>query len=165
MRPNSIAARLRELLHYDPQTGVFTWRVSKGRARQGSAAGSPDKNLHVLITIDGVRYAAHRLAWLYVHGVWPVSEIDHRIGRSNAIANLREASHSLNMQNLRAPMRRKNRSAPYLGVRRADTKSDRWQATISVGGKFRHLGTFDTPTAAHAAYLAAKRQLHEGNTL
>lgn len=157
--------QLKTLLRYDLETGFFTWRASKGRAAAGSIAGSPDKNQHILITIDGKRYAAHRLAWLYVTGKWPAGEIDHREGRSNRWGNLRDVDHNINMQNLRAPMRRKNRSTPHLGVRRADNARNPWQATIRVDGKFRSLGSYATPEQAHAAYIDAKRQLHPGNTL
>src|SRR5690606_5927947 len=84
------AARLRELLHYDPETGIFIWlpkpqsAFSKSRHHKaaytryaGKVAGSLKKRGYCYIKIDGVMYGAHRLAWLYVHGCWPLNQIDH----------------------------------------------------------------------------------------
>jgi hypothetical protein len=69
--------RLREVLHYDPITGIFTWLVSLSN-HVGKVAGSLDGTGRVRIRVDGREYGAHRLAWLYMTGNWPVNEIDHR---------------------------------------------------------------------------------------
>ena len=89
------AERLRERLHYDAGTGVFTRRVGSGHARTGEMAGSVHSTGYVRISIDGGKYTAHCLAWLYVHGVWPPDQIDHINGNrsDNRIANLRERRH------------------------------------------------------------------------
>lgn len=96
-------ARLLELLHYDPETGIFTWRVQRkhSKMRAGDVAGSNLGDLYRQITIDMEQYSVHRLAWFYVHGVWPTEDIDHRTDRANSIDNLREASSQQNRWNTR----------------------------------------------------------------
>ena len=91
------AERLRERLHYDAETGVFTRRVGSSNARSGDVAGSVHSTGYVRIGIDGWKYTAHHLAWLYVHGVWPSDQIEHisRKRSDNRIANLRERRAAL----------------------------------------------------------------------
>lgn len=158
------APRLRELLNYDAVTGVFTRRVGAGNAKAGDIAGSVNDDGYRLISVDRRRYAAHRLAWLFVHGEWPATLVDHQDGKrdANAIRNLRDATRRFNAENQREPHR--NSTSGFLGVTR-HKQCDRWQATIRVAGKAKHLGLFTTPEAAHEAYLKAKRELHEGCTL
>lgn len=163
-KTNLTPERLRELLHYNSDTGVFTWRhqANNNGVPQGAVAGTRHIQGYVHIGIDGTQYLAHRLAWLYVHGVWPANHIDHLDGRrtNNAIANLRDAPQTINMQNLKRA--RADNTSGYLGVSR---NKKRWKAEIFTQGKRKHIGTYDTPELAHQAYLQAKRQLHEGNTL
>lgn len=106
---------------------------------------------------------AHRLAWLYVYGEWPNGDIDHIDGDrlNNRIANLRDVSRRVNLENQRRP-KACNKSG-FLGVK--TFRDQRFQARIQVRGVQLHLGTFDTPHEAHAAYVAAKRNLHQGCTL
>jgi hypothetical protein len=101
-KKNLTADRLRELVHYDPTTGLFTWTKNRAyKALGGTPAGYLNTNGYARITIDGISHAAHRLAWLYVHGRWPEATIDHinRIPHDNRLANLREASQSENNAN------------------------------------------------------------------
>lgn len=157
------ADRLREILAYDPETGVFTWKVRTANCvRVGDVAGSFDDKGYIKIKIDGRMHKAHRLAWLYVHGVWPKSGIDHvnSVRDDNRSANLREATQAENMQNERVS--RSNNKTGFLGVAPSYGK---FQAQIWVGGKKMHIGTFDTPEEAHAAYLAAKREFHPFGTI
>ena len=153
------AERLREVVSYDRATGEF---VRRGTGRR---AGTLKDNGYLHFTVDGVKWGAHRLAWLYVHGQWPDGDIDHIDGnrRNNALANLRDVSRSTNLQNLRCA-KSHNKSTGLLGAH-FHRQSGRYTSRIQTNGRDKHLGTFDTPEAAHAAYIAAKRELHEGNTL
>lgn len=155
-----------KLLSYNPETGALTWIVNRGGgARAGDPAGHRrGDDGYVTVHLWHRQVAVHRLAWLYVHGEWPDGMIDHINGirHDNRIANLRIGDASGNAQNQRKA-RADNRSG-FLGVH---YKSDRrqWAAQITLGGRRRHLGYFTCPDEAHAAYLDAKRRLHEFCTI
>lgn len=159
---------LRSLLHYDPVTGNFTRLVAYGRWKLGEIAGTvkPNKDkFYVHIKIGRFIYGAHRLAWFYVYGVWPTSEIDHRDGDGthNNWLNLRDVTSRVNKENLqRAPKNKKY--SPLLGAHWCK-KRKRWKSSIGVNGKAVYIGWFDTDVKASAAYLAKKRELHEGCTI
>jgi hypothetical protein len=156
--------RLKELLHYDPDTGVFTWRVWRGfNAKPGAVAGSKHGK-YLGISIDKTKYYAQRLAWVYMTGAWPINEIDHRDTDkfNNRFANLREATHSDNQQNLRKA--RSHNHAGFLGVH-LDHRVGRYMSRITVAGKEHYLGCYATAEEAHEVYIAAKRRLHEFGTL
>lgn len=165
MNDTAVLGRVRELLDYNVDTGVFTRRVNCSNTKAGAIAGSVHKDGYLQIAIDGRRYLSHRLAWLYVHGRWPCFEIDHINGirTDNRIVNLRDVPKAVNQQNLKAAPRGKASGAP-LGVTWY-RKSRKWRAQIAVDGKQMHIGYFDTVSDAHEAYLQRKRQVHEGNTL
>lgn len=156
------AQRLRELVSYDAATGEFAWLVKRGNAELGSSAGYINSNGYRVIRLDGVRYRAHRLAWFFVHGVWPSENVDHINGdrADNRIANLRDITQAENLQNQK---RAHNRSKT--GLLGAWPSGDRFQSCIRVNGKYHELGRFDTAEEAHAAYLAAKSKLHKFQTL
>ncbi len=152
--------RLREVLNYDADTGVFTWRLALSPVVNfGTVAGSVMAAGQVHIGIDGVYYMAHRLAWFYVHGVWPTKEIDHAnmVKSDNRMANLRPANDQQNSANRRAS--RNNR----LGVKGVGIstlrkrKPQRYRARIRVNNVLIHLGYFSTPELANAAYAEAAR--------
>ena len=154
------ADRLRDVLHYDPPSGVFTWLVAtSSRAKVGDAAGSLNiSNGYVYIQIDGHRYLAHRLAWFYMTGSWPTAEIDHVNGFpiDNRWTNLREATSAQNQANRRT---NKYNTSGFKGVI-WDKHRQRWCARIGKDGRLIFLGYFDTPAAAHAAYVAAAPEHH-----
>lgn len=155
--------RLREVLHYEPTTGVFRWIKKpslKGKVKIGSVAGTVGERGRVIITIDYGKYRAHRLAVLYMTGAWPQGDVDHKKTRSNAWHNLRDVTRSVNMQNRCSPQ--SNNTTGFLGVSRAGTK---FRARIKYEGRQHHLGRFDTPELAYAAYVAVKRKKHDGNTI
>lgn len=159
------AARLRELLHYEPESGIFLWlnpTPKNHKAIRGEPAGVVSKG-YLVIRVDGVLYRSHRLAWLYMTGEWPSKFIDHRdtVRTNNAWRNLREADSFLNAQNVRAPS--KNNATGLLGVFPA--RGGKFSSQIMAQRKKHCLGTFDTPEEAHAAYVAAKRRLHAGCTI
>jgi len=156
---NITAARLRELLAYNPETGLFVCVQPFGRNIPGQVVGRRLPIGYVQIGIDGRHQHAHRLAMLYVNGVWPNNVVDHKNGdrSDNRWCNLRDCTQSVNIQNLKGP-RRDNRSG-YLGV---SPNGKRWNAMIRVNKKRHYLGTFDTPSEAYEAYITAKRRMHEG---
>lgn len=157
-------AWLQQVLDYDPADGCFRWKVSRKNqyARAGSVAGYIDSGGYRIIEIKGKAYKAHRLVWFYMTGQWPKYNIDHINGEKhdNRFCNLRDATHSINMQNRRKPL--PFNSTGFLGVRK---NCRGFLASITVYGKRRNLGTYKTPEEAHAVYLKAKRKLHPGNTL
>lgn len=143
-----------EFLAYSPDTGHFTWVKASGRrVKGGDRAGKKTPHGYISIKFCGRSYFAHRLAWLFVHGDWPSTSIDHinRVKDDNRIENLRVATHQQNCANRLMP-------GPKLtGVSR---KNSRYRAEIKVNDKHYHLGMFDTPEAAHSAYLSAARSIH-----
>lgn len=151
-------ARLIEALAYDPESGVFTWRVrNSSRALPGAIAGYLDNKKYVTIRLDGKLYLAHRLAWMYVHGVMPTIAIDHkdRAPGNNRISNLRLATNGENQQNIG---RAKSHSTTQLLG--AFIKENKFYSAIRVNGVVHRLGSFDTAMAAHEAYMSAKKLLH-----
>lgn len=163
------AARAREVLDYDPLTGVFTRKVRLAQRHQvGDRAdfivSSGQLKGYRRVSVDGKRYLAHRVAWLFVHGDWPAKLIDHINGQKsdNRIDNLRQADHKLNNENQRGP--RADGSSGYLGVHWS-TQASKWRARLVTNGRSIHVGLFDSAEDAHAAYLAEKRKIHEGCTL
>ena len=164
-RNSLTAARLRELLHYDPELGWFMWRVTRTfTAVAGAVAGRINPKGYVSIKINGYTYLAHRLAWLYVHGIWPDKDIDHwdTSESNNCFSNLREATPRLNNENRRVANR--DNATGFLGVC-FHKKAGKFQASIKVAGKHLHLGLYQTAELAHAAYITAKRREHAGCTL
>lgn len=145
------AERVREVLEYDPETGLFTYLVRVSKCiHVGDVAGSMNKSCgYRMIQIDGVRRTAHRLVWLWMTGEWPADEVDHinHDRTDNRWSNLRAASRVQNRVN--TPRSRSNKSG-LKGVSR-HRRSGKWRS--QVGG--RHLGLFDCPIEAHAAYVAA----------
>jgi hypothetical protein len=144
--------RLTELLHYDQETGIFRWaKRTSNRVKVGDRAGEIDRHGHRMISIDGWRYMAHRLAWFYVYGRWPFPEIDHKnlSKDDNRIDNLRESTRAQNGMNRRAYGKRTG----LKGVQ--PNGKNGYMAVISVNRKTVYLGTFRTPEQANAAYLQA----------
>lgn len=167
------ADRVRALLNYDPDSGVFTWKDDRsswrgGRflARAGDVAGGPTVRNGWVIHVDGKQYKAHRMAWLVVYGAWPEKMIDHRDGNNlnNAISNLRDVSGQINVQNMRRAACT-NKSSGLLGVSATRSKTNPWKAQIRVDGRIQHLGSFSRKEDAHEVYVEAKRTYHPGCTI
>ncbi len=158
------AERLREVVTYDPETGIFRWTsaASSTKVRAGDVAGYVCSTLgYVMMGVDGASYRAHRLAWLSFYGAWPVGQIDHINGNKidNRMANLRDVPASINRQNQHNPMR--GNSIGILGVRRSGMK---FETSICVEGKGVWLGTFESAEEAQSEYFKAKRIYHPGFT-
>lgn len=142
---------MRDLLNYDPESGVFTWRVARTTwINPGRVAGSLNAEGYRYIKVDGKNYKANRLAWFFVHGVWPDGQVDHINGdkADDRIANLRVCTNAENSQNRRRP------AGAY---RRPDGV---FTSFVTVAGKRHYLGRFKTEELARAAYVEAKRRLH-----
>lgn len=152
--------RLRELLHYDPDSGSFRWikKPFKGPVSAGDVAGSIHPHGYRTIKIDQVYYREHRLAWFYVYGDWPLSLLDHINGckSDNRICNLREANLSENAANSKI---KSNNTSGYRGVHWSKTKN-KWHAKIRVNGKRLFLGQFDSPEDASAVYETFAKTAH-----
>lgn len=157
-RTDLTADRLKELLHYDPVTGVFIRKMTTNNngAMIGDLAGSVDKDGYLRIGIDGFGYPAHRLAWLYMTGSFPEGDVDHENGRrtDNRFKNLRAASRNQNNMNQK---RRADNRTGFKGV--GLHSSGLYRARIKIPGKkARTIGYFKTPIEAHEAYIAAANQ-------
>lgn len=152
--------RLKELVHYSPETGAFTW-LSGPNAGKPAATG-PNSHGYLRVVIDGKAIGAQRLAWFYMTGEWPERDTDHRNGvrTDNRFDNLRKQTRSGNMQNLQGP--HKDNATGFLGVSR---RRGLFRANIAIGGKRFYLGSYKTPEAAHEAYLVAKRKIHPSGNI
>jgi TPR repeat protein len=143
-------AEVQSLLHYDPENGRFTWLVNAStRAKAGSVAGCVKRDGYLTLRIKGKAYSCHRLAWFYVHGVWP-TKIDHkdRNPLNNALNNLREATTSQNAMNTGATC---VNTSGFRGVTRIKS-SGKWMAQSRLNGKSHYLGVFESPERASEAY-------------
>ena len=151
--------RVRELLDYNPETGLFTWKVDRGSRRlKGCPAGTTDSKGYIQIKLDDRLYLAHRLAWLVTYGVWVESDIDHadRDRSNNRVNNLRLCSVSENQQNRGAQI---NNTSGFPGVS-YKTATGKWQSYITVNGRRHHLGSHAEKVDAIQARQAAQAQMH-----
>lgn len=150
-------ARLKELVHYDPVTGVFTRIVGQWAGRR---TGSPNVDGYLQVFIDGYNYYAHRLAFLWMEGRWPGGDVDHidQNKSNNKWVNLREVSRSQNMHN--TTVTRSNVS----GVKGVSwhTAASKWRARITVDGDDIHLGLFNTIEEAVSARRVAATRVFSG---
>ena len=150
------AEKLRELLHYEPETGIFTWKISNSsRVKVGDVAGCLNGDGYLQIRVQSRPHKAHRLAWLYVYGSWPKDQIDHinRNRPDNRIANLREVSRKQNNQNKSKPS---NNTSGHPGVY-WHKQNSKWRARIKQHQKNIHLGYFTDIEEAVAARKAAEK--------
>lgn len=152
-RPELTQEMLRSLLEYDPETGIFHWRIRhNNRIRADRVAGTLTDG-YINIRIGGLTYGAHRLAWLYVTGELPSVQIDHRNTDrgDNSWTNLRKASPSQNAANAKP---RTDGSSGVKGVS-WERRRNKWVARIRVNLRRIHLGQFERIEDAQAAYAAA----------
>lgn len=157
-RKELTAERLRDLLHYEPATGIFAWLVNRGRkAKAGQQAGVLNNDGYIAIKIDGRTYKGQRLAFLYMLGRWPDPEADHENGvrNDNRWGNLREATKAQNMQNLATPA---TNTSGHIGVC-WHSRRRKWQVYIRVDGTLHHVGYFMLFDDAVEAYRSARRRL------
>lgn len=145
---------LKEFLHYQPETGIFTWKERSGKyfhndgscrwwneTHAGKEAGYLDPQGYIYIHIQSKPYLAHRLAWLYEHGRFPAEDTDHINGvkHNNWIKNIRSVSNTENRRNMKRNIRN---TSGCLGVGRHKS-TQKWKVTIGVSGKAVYLGLFE----------------------
>jgi len=158
--PSVTYSRLRHLLSYCPETGLWMWIAARPGVAVGSEAGTFNKvDRYRRIMIDGRLYLAHVLAWFYMTGKWPVHEIDHRdADRCNGRwKNLREATHAQNQWN---STKRRDNTSGFKGVH-WHSQHKKWQARLAIKGKRESLGLFDCRAAAHFAVVVAADKHHQ----
>lgn len=164
---DNLAAKIRDLLYYDKDSGAF-FRNKKTNRRVsiGARADMAGGRRYLRVTFGGTRMYAHRAAWLYTYGELPPFplQVDHINGDrfDNRISNLRAVTPSVNTQNERVA--RGGNSSGLLGVH-WNSRMAKWRTSIRVEGGRISLGLFDDKHAAYAAYLEAKRRLHPGCTI
>lgn len=144
--------QLRKEYSYDPITGIFTRIKSRCKNWVGVRAGSIHSGRYRHFAVNKIDYLEHRLAWLYVHGRWPNEDIDHinGNGQDNRLCNLREATHTENLRN----MKRRYNSCGHKGIYFHRQKK-KWAARIRIDWKVIRLGYFESPKDAHMAYCRA----------
>lgn len=149
-----LLARLQESLHYDPDTGVFTWIGPPGKI--GTTAGCRGKRGYLHIGFENKKLLGHRVAFAFIHGRWPYGQVDHRdVDPSNDKGqNLREATGSQNALN----RPRVANLTGFRGVRKF--QGGQFGARAVINGKMTHLGTFNTAEDAARAYDEAARAYH-----
>lgn len=148
-------ARVKELLNYDPETGVVSRKISVSpNARAGDVAGCIGKNGYWQVQIDGLKTHMHRIVWLYVYGDWPDGDIDHVNGdrSDNRLINLRNVTHQQNTMN--RTKSRRNKSG-FKGVCRGKGVGT-WRAFIHLDGVSHNLGTFKSIEDAISAREAGE---------
>jgi hypothetical protein len=152
--------RLKELLHYDPTTGLFTWRINRSpKTRAGDIAGSLDQDGYIKISINHKGIFAHRLAFLYMEGSMPVKFVDHidMVKNNNSWSNLRQATNAENRRNVGKTC--KNTSG-YKGVTWISTLG-KYKASCKIMDKQYYIGMFDDPAMASKAYQEFAKKHHK----
>jgi len=144
-------------LDYDPETGIFTWKVKTKTSSDGDVAGHANWRGYVSIWINGKPHYAHRLAWAFCNGSWPIGDIDHinEDKSDNKICNLRLAIRSENMFNRG---RNKNNTSGMKGVVFCKT-TQKWRGQIMVDRKSVNLGRFKTKEEAANAYMRKAQEV------
>jgi len=150
-------ARLRSLLAYDPQSGEIRWIVDRGNSSKlNHLAGTLTQGGYRVIEVDGSAFKAHRIAWALYYGGWPKCRLDHinRDPADNRINNLREATHAQNIANTRSKMSGRRKGVYWHKQRKC------WHSNITIGGKKKHLGLFNTMEEASIAFEQASSEIY-----
>lgn len=171
MKTEDVPKHVRDLLDYDPDTGIFTWKNRPRHLFQdqrswatwnsrfsGKRAGSRTLNGYWFIAIHSRFHFSHRLAWAHVHEAWPREQIDHINGNreDNRIANLREATAAENQQNI---CLQKNSSSGIKGVN-YDKRRGKWIVWIGVNKKSMYCGGYESKEEAAEVARKVREQVH-----
>lgn len=168
------AGLVRQILDYDPETGEFRWKkrtpdmFPSGNTSSEAICQAWNKRFagksagchcdgYLKIKIKNKKYFGHRIAWLFIHGEWPMEDIDHIncIKSDNSLSNLREATRAENSRNRGVNL---NNISGYKGVHRRD--NGKWHAQITHCRKVYVLGDFSNVEDAAAAYERAAKNMH-----
>lgn len=152
---------LKNLLHYDPETGYFTWLKCNPyyhNMPSNFRAGGRTQKGYIEIRIGRKGFKAHRLAWVYMHGEMPEDQIDHINGikDDNRIANLRPASNS---ENCRNRPKAKHNTSGHKGIYWV-ADHNKWRVIIRFNDKNHHFGYFKDKDDAIAEANRAREELH-----
>ena len=141
--------RLLEVIRYEPETGKLYWRKTTRATAAGSEAGCVRAHGYRSITVDGIPYYAHRLAWFYVYGTWPIHHVDHKNGDrdDNRISNLDDVTPSRNYHN--TTKLGPNNTTGYRGVTRY---GDKFIAQGMIERKLHVISMRDTAEEAAEDY-------------
>lgn len=147
---------LKRLLNYNSETGIFTWELDRRRIMAGYTAGTLKNSGYIHIVVNYKPYMAHRLAWLYITGIFPINQLDHINGNrnDNRFCNLREATNNQNQYN---SVVSKNNKLRIKGVSKQGNK---YQARARINYKEHYLGLYKTPEEASNAYLVFTKKHH-----
>jgi hypothetical protein len=148
--PNLTAAEIIASVYYDPETGIFTRRTGKPIAAKLTAKG------YLRFEVAETTVRAHRLAWFYCYGRWPLGMLDHinRDPSDNRICNLREANASTNNMNKNPAVLSKH------GFRGVEKHNQKYRAGLGFKGRSLKGPSRLTPAEAHADYLRMAQQLY-----
>lgn len=155
---------LSQYLDYEPETGVFRWKVTTGRVKPGDIAGTKASQGHLVIRLGGSTFMAHRLAWLFATGSWPHRSVRHRNGNptDNRFANLvvLDPLRDRDRVTRKPVVYKRNRSTPHGVFSVHFPKQDLvlYQTNATVGGQTVFIGRFETVEEAQAAFTKATGQ-------
>ena len=154
---------VRRYLDYNPNTGIFTWKLDRSNAKKGDVAGTMSTSGYWQICLFGTIYPAHRVAWTHYYGKPPRFTVDHKDHNklNNMIDNLRDVSNAENNKN--QPMSRLNKSGVN-GVHYCNQRK-RWCAKIRVNYKYINLGRYKDKFEAICARKSADKKygFHENH--
>ena len=149
----NIESELKEVLRYEPETGLFYWTDKAHKSVKNKKAGTPNHLGYIIILYQGKPYKAHRLAWLFVYKNFPEKMIDHIDGdtSNNKILNLRDVDNKTNQLN-----RHKARVDSISGLMGVSPFRNKWRAQIKRNGTIKYLGLYLAKEDAYNAYLKEK---------
>jgi len=160
MKKQLTQKELKRVLHYNPETGVFTWKIATACVKVGKVAGYINDNGYVIISVHGRDYRAHRLAWLYKKGYFPEHDVDHlnRIRHDNRWSEIRHVTRQCNLRNSE---KRKDNTSGVAGVCWSKNRQ-KWVAAIGINNKTHKLGSYSDFSEAVLARLATEICLNWG---